>query len=267
MDNKNIKKFYQLAPRPFNYVPNDLVDSSPSIPPTMSGLMRINPATGDIWVSAGNTLVSDWKLITGGGGGTSLTLQTNGTDNGDQTLLNLFSSDGSISLASDGAGGVDFSVTAPNIPAKKIEVAGTDETVILTTTLATLGNVEMPALLGYTYSFRIFCAFDIDDTGYATRWAVKAPDTTPIYLGYSTSAPGSTIGAFIYNSSVTTFGGTTNAAGTTVSATGNIAIIEGIYTPSEDTTLRITVTNEGQAGSTNLTLKAGSYIEYYELAL
>lgn len=69
MENKNIKKFYQQAPKPFNYVPNDLVSGSPVLPPTMSGLMRIDPDSGDIWISAGNTLVSDWKLITGGGGG------------------------------------------------------------------------------------------------------------------------------------------------------------------------------------------------------
>lgn len=69
MENKNIKKFYQQAAKPFNYLPNDLVDSAPTIPPVMSGLMRIDPEAGSIWISAGNTLVSDWKLITGGGGG------------------------------------------------------------------------------------------------------------------------------------------------------------------------------------------------------
>jgi len=76
LENPNIKKFYQQAPRPFNYVPNDLVSGNPTIPPMMSGLMRIDPNSGNIWISAGNTLVSDWKLITGGGGG--------GTYNGDQ---------------------------------------------------------------------------------------------------------------------------------------------------------------------------------------
>lgn len=76
LENPNIKKFYQQAPKPFNYVPNDLVSGNPTIPPMMSGLMRIDPGTGNIWISAGNTLVSDWKLITGGGGG--------GTYNGDQ---------------------------------------------------------------------------------------------------------------------------------------------------------------------------------------
>ncbi len=75
MENKNIKKFYQQAPKPFNYVPSDLVSGSPVLPPTMSGLMRIDPDSGDIWVSAGNTLVSDWKLITGGGGGGNQGLQ------------------------------------------------------------------------------------------------------------------------------------------------------------------------------------------------
>jgi hypothetical protein len=75
MENKNIKKFYQQAPKPFNYVPSDLVSGGPVLPPTMSGLMRIDPDSGDIWVSAGNTLVSDWKLITGGGGGGNQGLQ------------------------------------------------------------------------------------------------------------------------------------------------------------------------------------------------
>jgi hypothetical protein len=73
MENPNIKKFYQQSTKPFNYVPSDLVEGFPTIPPIMSGLMRIDPEAGNIWISAGNTLVSDWKLITGGGGGGGLT--------------------------------------------------------------------------------------------------------------------------------------------------------------------------------------------------
>ena len=264
MDNKNIKKFYQQSPRPFNYVPNDLVDATPSIPPTMSGLMKINPATGDIWVSAGNTLVSDWRLITGGGGGTTITLETNGDPNGDQTLLNLRQSTG-ITLEDTGTGTVLISADYSNL--KQFEIARADETVILTSTFIELTNVTVAVLAGYVYSFRIFCAFDMSNISYATRWAVTTADTAPVYLGYSTSAPGSAIGSFIYNSSVTTFNGTTNAAGTNISATGNVAIIEGIYAPSVDTTLRISVANESQGGSSNLTLKAGSYIEYYQTAI
>jgi len=65
----NIKKFYQQAAKPANYVPNTLVTSSPAYPPTMSGLMHINPETKDIWISAGKELVSDWINVTSGGGG------------------------------------------------------------------------------------------------------------------------------------------------------------------------------------------------------
>jgi hypothetical protein len=65
----NIKKFYQQSAKPSNYVPNALVTSSPSYPPTMSGLMQINPETKDIWISAGREFVSDWINIVGGGGG------------------------------------------------------------------------------------------------------------------------------------------------------------------------------------------------------
>ena len=265
MNNPNLKKFYQNSPKPINFVPNVLVEGTPQYPPLMSGLMLINPTTKGMWISAGNELVSDWVSIVGGGGGTSITLQTNGSDNNDQSILNLYSSDGTVQLVDDGVGGVDF--TIPTTPTKQVEIALTDETVVLTLDFATLTNVELPVLAGYTYCFRIFCAFDMDNVNYATRWAVKSQDPAPTYLGYSTSAPGSAIGSFIYNSSVTTFNGTTNAAGTNISATGNIAIIEGIYTPSEDSILRITVANEGQSGSSNLTLKAGSYIEYYETAL
>lgn len=76
----NIKKFYQQSAKPSNYVPNALVTSSPAYPPTMSGLMHINPETKDIWISAGKELVSDWINITsgGGGGGGSVAVQYNG---------------------------------------------------------------------------------------------------------------------------------------------------------------------------------------------
>lgn len=90
MENPNIKKFYQQSAKPFNYVPSDLVDGAPSIPPVMSGLMRIDPDAGNIWISAGNTLVSDWKLITGGGGGGGVTSIIAGTN---------------ISITSTGPGG------------------------------------------------------------------------------------------------------------------------------------------------------------------
>jgi hypothetical protein len=267
MNNPNLKKFYQNSPKPVNYLPNVLVDGPPQYSPTMSGLMLINPATKDIWISAGNKLVSDWVSIVGGGGGGSITLQTNNVTNPTQNLLNLYSNDGSVQLIDNGLGGVDITIPVPSKPTKQVQLLFSDETLILTSSFSAFSVVTLGVLAGYTYSFRIFCAFDIDNTAYGTKWAVSSSDPSPVYLGYSTSAPGSTTASFVYNSSVTTFNGTTNVQGTTVSATGNVAIVEGVYTPSEDGTLRISVSNDGGGGSANLTLKAGSYIEYYQIAV
>lgn len=194
-----------------------------------------------------------------------------------------FSGDGSARLNAYGIGtyvdqtpayglGVDSNgniveTAAPKGIIKQVEIMTADETVALTSTVNPVFGLQIPVLLGYTYSFRIFCGFDIADTNYGTRWSLKSVDPAPTYLGYSTYAPGSTNAAFIYNNSLTTFGSGPNASGTTSTDIGNMAIIEGLYTPSEDGTLRVVVANENQAGSTTLNVKAGSYIEYYEVLL
>src|SRR5271154_1128788 len=54
--------------------------------------------------------------IFGGGGGTTITLETNGVANAIQTLLNLIAG-GNITLVSNGLGGVTISASVSNIPA------------------------------------------------------------------------------------------------------------------------------------------------------
>jgi hypothetical protein len=267
MNNPNLKKFYQNSPKPVNYLPNVLVDGSPQYAPTMSGLMLINPNTKDIWISAGKEFVSDWISIVGGGG-SSITLQTNNTTNPVQNLLNLYSSDGTVQLVDNGVGGVNFSIPTPTKPSKQVQLLYTDQTISLISAFTPIPTFEIPVLVGYTYSFRIFCPFDIDNTNYGTRWSLKSLDSTPVYLAYSTYTTGSLpLGAFVYNNSVTTFNGTPNGPGSTFTAIGNMGIIEGVYTPSQDDILTVTVANEIQAGSTPLTVKAGAYIEYYQISI
>jgi len=108
----NIKKFYQQSAKPANYVPNTLVTSSPAYPPTMSGLMHINPETKDIWISAGKELVSDWINVTSGGGGVSgtISIQDNGTPvSAAATILNFV---GATSVSGD----PNVSITIPTGP-------------------------------------------------------------------------------------------------------------------------------------------------------
>jgi hypothetical protein len=107
----NIKKFYQQSAKPSNYVPSALVTSSPSYPPTMSGLMHINPETKDIWISAGKELVSDWINITGGGGGGAVAVQYNSTPvSAAASTLNF------IGTNLDVSGDPIVSITIPQVP-------------------------------------------------------------------------------------------------------------------------------------------------------
>jgi hypothetical protein len=112
MENKvKRKKFYQNSSKPVNYVPNVLVSNAPLYPPTMSGLMHIDPTSGDIWLSAGNTLVTDWRLITGGGGVSgTISIQYNGTPvSAAATILNFV---GATSVSGD----PNVTVTIPTGP-------------------------------------------------------------------------------------------------------------------------------------------------------
>ena len=265
MDNKNIKKFYQLAPRPFNYVPNDLVDSSPSIPPTMSGLMRINPATGDIWVSAGNTLVSDWKLITGGGGGTSLTLETNGTPNGEQTLLNLRDTGGSgapgVILEDSGTGTVFVSLDLALIRAVNPLTVNTTIPLLGQTTYTNIPALGFNVLANHVYSFRFLINYALTGTGNGVAFSINGVANS--FLNYymlsnpTTTGPG----AFIQTLYLTSYNSPpTGTYGSSFSATANFVIIEGIVSPTVGGAISATIISDGQAG--NCFITAGSYVEY-----
>jgi len=266
MNNPNFKKFYQNSPKPVNYLPNVRIDGVPQYAPTMSGLMLINPTTKNIWVSAGKEQVSDWISIVGGSG-SSILLQTNNVTNPTQSILNLYSGDGTVSLIDDGLGNVNLTIPAPTKPTKQVTLLFTDTNVTISAAHTNVPNFQLDVLTGYTYSFRIVIPFDIDNPGFGTAWALSSADPAPVYLGYSSYSPAGTNNLFIYNNSITTYNGATNAAAQTVSATGNIAVIEGLFTPSEDGPLRISVVNEGQGGSGTITVKAGAYIEYYQIAV
>lgn len=55
------------------------------------------------------------STFSSGGGGASILLETNGVPNGDQFLLNLHSSDGSVTLTDDGVGSVNLQSSATGI--------------------------------------------------------------------------------------------------------------------------------------------------------
>lgn len=263
MAQSNRKKFYQNSAKPVNYVPNVLITDAPSFPPKMSGLMQINPETKDIWLSAGKELVSDWINIAAGGGGGSITLKTNNTTNPTQSTLNLINGNG-MQIIDDGLGGITFSVAG--IAGKIVIPLLDDRTIGVTNSWLAFSGISLPVTTGNIYSFRIFCVYEIANSDVGTGWAISSSDPAPINLAYYTfnSNTAGLRTSFVYNTVNTTFNQPVNIVGSSTATTGNIAIIEGLYTPSEDSTLNITAISDGFAGPTNLTLKAGSYIEYIE---
>jgi len=265
MNNPNIKKFYQNAPQPVNYLPNVLVDNPPQYAPLMSGLMLINPATKDIWVSAGNKLVSDWVSIVGGGGGTSITLQTNSTDNGDQTLLNLRANGGSgIILEDNGSGTVLISSDAAAV--KRVNSLQSLQNIPLLN-LLTYQNIDslfFNVVAGLTYSFRFIINYGVSGTGNGVAFSINGPANSFLNYYMLSNPTGAGPAAFVQTLYLTTYDAPpTGTYGSSFSADANFTIIEGTLSPTVNGAVFARITSDGQAG--NCFVQRGSYVEYLEI--
>jgi hypothetical protein len=201
----------------------------------------------------------------GGGGGATITLQTNGTDNGDQTLLNLRASAGSgIILEDTGSGTV---------------VVSTDAAVVKrVSSLQSLQNIPLLGLLTYqnidglffnvvanvTYSFRFIINYSVSGTGNGVAFSINGPANS--FLNYymlsnpTTTGPG----AFIQTLYLTTYNAPpTGTYGSSFSANANFTIIEGTVTPTVGGAVFARITSDGQVGS--CFVQRGSYVEYVEI--
>ena len=261
MANKNIKKFYQHSNKQYYYLPHAIGHGAPITIPEDAGLMYIDIDSGNAYVSTAKSQTSDWKMITGGSGG-SIIVSTNGVNNPEQGLLNLQEGTG-ITLTDDGLGTVTIE-SSNAINTKSVVNLTTDRTISLSSSWTDFSNsLEIPVEFGKIYSFRMFCIYDIDNTNYGTKWAVNS-NANALGLGYySYNSPALGVQtSFFYNTANTTFNEPTNAAGTTSMASSNIAIIEGFFQPDTTDFLFPSVANDGGGGTAGLTLRKGSYIEY-----
>jgi hypothetical protein len=125
---------------------------------------------------------------------------------------------------------------------------------------ANVTGLSFPVTAGQTYAFKFVCTYEVSNTTYGTAWAINGP--TNSYLSYySQWSP--TIGGSTFNTklNLTTYDAAT-ATGTTNVATGNIAIIEGVITPTANGTVVARFTTDATVGGT-VTCKVGSTVEYY----
>jgi hypothetical protein len=265
MENPNIKKFYQQSAKPFNYVPNDLVEGYPTIPPIMSGLMRIDPEAGNIWISAGNTLVSDWKLITGGGGGSSITIATNGTSNPIQNYLNLQQGTG-ITLTDDGTG----TVTIDSASSTQVIMLDSNITFNADNIDQSLGILYFNTVLGKSYSFKAIISYSVsNNTIVGTDWGGHETGSGQYASEVYYSQVWPTAGVKTYASkSINIPVSATTYLTTTYSAGYNVAIVEGVLTnakqPGTVSIMGAAKTTGGTLGET-VTVYAGSTLVVNEL--
>jgi len=129
-----------------------------------------------------------------------------------------------------------------------------------TNAYANVTGLSFPVVSGQTYTFRFVCTYEVSSTTYGTAWAIDGP--TNSYLSYySQWSP--TTGGSVFNTrlNLTTYDGAA-ATGTTSAATGNIAIIEGVITPTANGTVIARFSTDATVGGT-VTCKVGSTVEYY----
>lgn len=127
------------------------------------------------------------------------------------------------------------------------------------TSYSDVTGLSFPVTSGRTYHFRFTIDYTVNATTIGTAWSINGP-ASPTRLSYSTQKTSSTSANTILNGS-TSYGADT--VNTDSAATGaNLAIIEGIITPSADGTVvaRFLVETTG-----TLTAKAGSIVNWFEV--
>lgn len=122
------------------------------------------------------------------------------------------------------------------------------------TTLADVTGLSFDVLNGQTYKFRFFIVYTASATSVGSRWTLNGPTTTR--LTYFSTYPSSTsANAFYHQAGYNTASATANSGSTG----GNVAIIEGIITPSADGTVIARIAAE----SATITAKAAiSFVEW-----
>jgi hypothetical protein len=126
-------------------------------------------------------------------------------------------------------------------------------------TIADVTGLSFPVISGKLYYFKFTILYDAAATATGSRWAINGPSASYIAgkSKYGLTATTETINYFnAYNIPA--------AANTTSVATaGNIAVIEGFITPSANGDVIARFASE--VGSSAITAKAGSIVEYLQL--
>lgn len=128
-------------------------------------------------------------------------------------------------------------------------------------TIADVTGLSFSVVAGETYLFRFTCWYTAAAGTTGSRWSVNGP-ASPTRLAYrsqySLTATSETV-----NSGLTAYDlpAASNATSTATTTGGNVAIVEGIITPSADGTVILRFASE--ISSSAIVAKAGSLLEWY----
>jgi hypothetical protein len=126
-----------------------------------------------------------------------------------------------------------------------------------TTSLADVTGLSFNVVAGTTYKFYALVAYASAATTTGSRWTINGPTTS--LLAYSSSYSLTATSNTFNTATAYSIPAAANASSATT--TGNVAVIEGMITPSANGTVQVRFASE-VAGSA-ITAKAGSTLEWW----
>jgi hypothetical protein len=128
------------------------------------------------------------------------------------------------------------------------------------TSFVNITGLSFPVTANKTYWFRFVIPYTASNTTVGARFAINGPGI-PSFLVYQTENSNGAAAIF-NNRGITAYDGTSQASANAASLVSNLAIIEGVITPSSSGTVIARIASEVTATSTP---KAGSFVKYLEI--
>ena len=120
-------------------------------------------------------------------------------------------------------------------------------------TIEDVPGLEFPVVAGETYRFRYMIPYDTSANNVGSRWSINGPAFTRLNF---TSSYGNNVTNRVTNNAGNYDEGATSGA---TSGTGNVAIIEGVITPSASGSVMARVASEN---NNPVTAFAGASVEW-----
>jgi hypothetical protein len=124
-------------------------------------------------------------------------------------------------------------------------------------TIADVTGLSFDVLSGVKYRFKFYITYTSAATTTGSRWCINGPTTSILF--YQSEYPSSTT-ARAFNNSLTTYNVPTGSSGAS-GTNSNIAIIEGVLTPSANGTIIARFASE-ITSSAIIALASASYVEW-----